>query len=111
MIYLLMLAMLILPWQALYAQTEMMAPAQKHDCHHAQQQQAEHMQHDMACCEDTSHCNSNCLECYHCQSISAVVSVLNLVLQEPYSGYSLPLHETSSGLAPAPQYRPPRTLV
>ena len=112
MAHLLMLAMILLPWQALYAQTDMLVPSMNHKCEHAQMQQVEQAQHEMTCCEqDAGHCNQNCRDCFHCQSISAIITALALDIDQPYSSYSLPLHETHSGLPSAGQFRPPRTLV
>lgn len=112
MVHLLMLAMLLLPWQALSAQTEMLLPSTDHKCQHAEPQLDGHEQHVMSCCDkQANHCNQNCHDCFHCQSITAVLAVMNLDIEYPYPYYSFSSHETHSGLPPNGQFRPPRSLV
>jgi len=103
--------MLLLPVQALYAQTEMQVPAPTHTCEHMQMEEMD-ASGTMACCEqDADHCNQNCRDCFHCQSISAVTSVLTAEIDTPDLHYSLPLHGTPDGLPPTSQFRPPRNLI
>jgi len=117
LVHLLMLAMLVLPWQSLSAQTEMAAPSQKHECLHMQKQhmpmsQYQDDQQAMDCCDpDVGHCNAGCGDCFHCPSFSAVMTDLQLDIEQSYLGFLLPLHEMVSGLPPAARFRPPRTLV
>jgi len=111
LVHLLTLAMLLLPVQALYAQTEMQVPSPNHACEHMQMEQAD-ASRTMSCCEQgVDHCNQNCRDCFHCQSINAVASVLNSEIDTPDLYYSLPLYGTPDGLPPTGQFRPPRNLI
>ncbi len=109
LVHLLTLAMLSLPVQALYAQTEMQVPSPNHACEHMQQANDTGA---MSCCEqDADHCNQNCRDCFHCQSINAMAAMLNAEVDTPDLHYSLPLHGTPGGLPPTGQFRPPRNLI
>lgn len=109
LVHLLTLAMLLLPVQALYAQTEMQVPSPNHACEHMQQAESPQA---MSCCEqDADHCNQNCRDCLHYQSINAIASVLNTEIGTPELHYSLPLHRAPDGLSPTGQFRPPRNLI
>ncbi|TDY04234.1 hypothetical protein [Thiohalophilus thiocyanatoxydans] len=111
LVHLLTLAMLLLPVQALYAQTEMQAPSPNHTCEHMQMEQADSSQAGTCCEQDTDRCNQNCRDCFQCQSINAIASVLNTEINNPESDYSLPLYGTPDGLPPTGQFRPPRNLI
>lgn len=115
MIWLLLLAMVLLPAQALYAQTDMLAPSASHACEHTR------MQHTgpavdgaqlMSCCDqEADRCNQNCRDCFHTQSINAIAGTLVLQINQPCSHYLLPSQDIHSGLSPAGQFRPPRILI
>ncbi|MFP3874482.1 MAG: hypothetical protein ACLFQT_10565 [Thiohalophilus sp.] len=111
LIHLLTLAMILLPVQALYAQTDMQVPSPDHVCEHMQMEQSDSAG-AMSCCEqDTEHCNQNCRDCFHSQSINALASVLSTEIDSPELHYLLPLHRTPDGLPPGGQFRPPRNLI
>lgn len=117
LVHLLMLAILVLPGQSLFAQTEMASSTQNHECPHMQKQHMQMSQHQddqqaMDCCDqDAGHCNAGCGDCFHCPSFSAVITDLQLDISQSYLSFLLPLHEMVSGLPPAAQFRPPRTLI
>lgn len=113
--WLLLLAMVLLPVQALYAQTEMLVPSANHECEHTGMQHAGSTVDEtqlMSCCDqEASHCNQNCRDCFHTQSINALAGTPVLQIDQPCSYDLLPAQETHSGLPPAGQFRPPRNLV
>lgn len=111
LVHLLTLAMLLLPVQALYAQTEMQVPSPNHTCEHMQMEQADSSPAVTCCEQNADHCNQNCRDCFHCQSINAVASVLSTAIDTPELHCSHPLHETPNGLPPTGQFRPPRNLI
>ncbi|MFO8024382.1 hypothetical protein [Thiohalophilus sp.] len=111
LVHLLTLAMLLLPVQALYAQTEMQVPSPNQVCEHMSLEQTDSSQGMNCCKQDADHCNQNCRDCFHSQSLNAIASVLNIEIDTPELHYSLPLHVTPDGLTLAGQFRPPRNLI
>ncbi|MGD8408432.1 MAG: hypothetical protein PVG13_07575 [Thiohalophilus sp.] len=112
LVHLLMLALLVMPWQSLYAQTQMQTSIQPDKCQHEKMQPMDSDHQAMTCCDqDSNHCDQSCRDCFHCQTLNAVAMDLNLEFDSQYSQYYLPHLPIYSGLPPASQYRPPRIHV
>jgi hypothetical protein len=114
LIGMLLLALVVLPGQSLYAQSKMLPlSADSHACHHMEKQAGlEKAQPPMKCCqEDQSRCNQSCGDCFHCSSLIAVLSVPLLPAEKNTFSYARPARDTRASLPASGQFRPPRLTI
>jgi len=114
LIGMLLLALVVLPGQSLYAQSKMLPlNADNHGCHHMDKQGGhQKAQPPMKCCqEDQSQCNQSCGDCFHCGSLIAVLPVPLLPTEKNTFSYARPARDTHTSLPASGQFRPPRLII
>ncbi len=109
----LLLALVVMPVRALYAQSEMPLVAEKsHVCHQMEKQLQDSSQHAMQCCQqDDMQCNQTCSDCFHCSGITAILSLPHLLIDKSGRGYTLPAGDSYTSLSSSGQFRPPRLII
>lgn len=112
LVKLLMLALLVMPWQGLYAQTQMLTLTQADNCQHEKMRSMDTEQSKMSCCEqDKNHCDQSCGDCFHCQTLTALTMDFNQKIDSFFNRYFLPVLPLYSGLPPEAKHRPPRIQI
>lgn len=108
----LLLAMVVLPWRALYAQSEMLPASGAEHEYISQGFSQSDEQHAKECCQQKqSQCNQSCDDCFHCGTLHAVISVPVLATGRSGLDYALPARNTHISIIPSGQFRPPRLII
>jgi len=115
LIGLLLLALVGLPGQSLYAQSKMLPlNADSHTCHRMDKQGGQEKAHPQAmksCQQNQSQCNPSCGDCFHCSSMNAVLEVPSLSTEQSTFVFIHPSRDSHTSLPASAQFRPPKLII